>query len=148
VDFLKRKLSEEWLFFLSLGVFLAITLYFKRFSRYTTEDFEVLFTLFVFLLLTKALEEKKLLKYFAIKVEKGKFVELKLVLFTFFLSIFITNDVSLFVVVPLTLEMNLEGKEILVVLEAMAANGGSAISPLGNPQNLFIENLQAKTPYL
>ena len=138
IRFLGKKLLEEWLFFVSLIGFLATSLYLKRFPHYTEEDFKVLFTLFVFLLLTKALEEGNFLKLLALKVEKGSFVELKLVLFTFFLSMFITNDVALFVVVPLTLAMNLPNKDWLVVLEAMAANGGSAVSPIGNPQNIFI----------
>jgi len=50
----------------------------------------------------------------------------------------ITNDVSLIVIVPLTLSLNINGKGMLVILEALAANAGSALTPIGNPQNLFI----------
>ncbi|NPA53344.1 MAG: hypothetical protein GXO21_01600 [Aquificae bacterium] len=54
------------------------------------------------------------------------------------LSIFITNDVALMVVVPITLATKVADLEKVIVLEAMAANGGSSISPFGNPQNIFI----------
>jgi Na+/H+ antiporter NhaD/arsenite permease-like protein len=40
--------------------------------------------------------------------------------------------------VPLTLLLNIDRKDYLVILEAIAANAGSALTPIGNPQNLFI----------
>ncbi|NOZ14056.1 MAG: hypothetical protein GXO69_10520, partial [Acidobacteria bacterium] len=39
---------------------------------------------------------------------------------------------------PLTLAINTKRKGILVILEALAANAGSAFTPFGNPQNLYI----------
>lgn len=64
-----------------------------------------------------------------------------LVLFSAGLSAVITNDVALFIVVPLTLGLQ-RVADIplgrLVVFEALAVNAGSAISPIGNPQNLFL----------
>jgi len=63
---------------------------------------------------------------------------LKLVVATFLLSMVVTNDVSLVVIVPITMLLDLPRKGTLVVLEALAANAGSALTPLGNPQNLFI----------
>ena len=50
----------------------------------------------------------------------------------------ITNDVALVVLVPLTLSLRIQNKGVLVILEALAANAGSALTPTGNPQNLFI----------
>lgn len=135
---IRELLIKEWLFSLSFLSFLLTSLCFFRIPHYSTDDFKVLFTLFVFLILTKGLEKSNLLKYLAIKVERGRFVPLKLVLFTAFISAFITNDVALIIVVPLTLLMKIPKIELLVVLEAMAANGGSALSPFGNPQNIFI----------
>jgi Na+/H+ antiporter NhaD/arsenite permease-like protein len=53
----------------------------------------------------------------------------------------LTNDVSLFLLVPLTLAIgamsNLPVKR-MVVLEALAVNAGSSLSPIGNPQNLLL----------
>lgn len=57
------------------------------------------------------------------------------------LSMLLTNDVSLFLVVPLTLALA-EHAELprarLVALEALAVNAGSLLSPVGNPQNLLL----------
>lgn len=69
-----------------------------------------------------------------------------LVALCFFLSMFITNDVALITFVPfavLTLEKsNLERLLIpIVVLQTIAANLGSMLTPIGNPQNLYLYNL-------
>ena len=59
----------------------------------------------------------------------------------FFTSMLITNDVALITFVPLavmTLSQNEKTLIISVVLMTVAANLGSMLTPLGNPQNLFI----------
>ena len=62
---------------------------------------------------------------------------------TFFTSMGITNDVALITFVPLTIvvfSLCNDEKPILmtVVLQTVAANVGSSLTPVGNPQNLFI----------
>lgn len=60
---------------------------------------------------------------------------------TAFLSMVLTNDVSLFLIVPLTVVIGgLSNLPVLrmVVLEALAVNAGSTLSPIGNPQNLLL----------
>lgn len=67
-----------------------------------------------------------------------------LVMASALLSTVLTNDVALFVVVPLTLGVcRLTGMPAtrLIVFEALAVNAGSALTPIGNPQNLFIWQL-------
>jgi Na+/H+ antiporter NhaD/arsenite permease-like protein len=57
------------------------------------------------------------------------------------LSTLLTNDVALFVVVPLTLSLHqLTPLPLrrLVIFIALAVNAGSILTPLGNPQNLFL----------
>lgn len=57
------------------------------------------------------------------------------------LSALVTNDVSLFLLVPLTRVLATQAHlplARLVVLEALAVNAGSALTPIGNPQNLFL----------
>lgn len=65
-----------------------------------------------------------------------------LVLFSAALSAVITNDIALFVVVPLTLALRASAVQLpvgrMVVFLALAVNAGSSVSPLGNPQNLFL----------
>ncbi|SFD36097.1 SLC13 family permease [Ruminococcus albus] len=64
------------------------------------------------------------------------------VLICFFTSMLVTNDVALLTFIPLTLiAMNgVDKKSIImtIVLETAAANLGSMMTPVGNPQNLFI----------
>jgi len=58
-----------------------------------------------------------------------------------FLSALVTNDVSLFLLVPLTRVLASQAHlplARLVVLEALAVNAGSALTPIGNPQNLYL----------
>ncbi|HEY8878127.1 MAG TPA: SLC13 family permease [Roseateles sp.] len=60
------------------------------------------------------------------------------------LSTVLTNDVALFVVVPLTLDvcrLTRMPATRLIVFEALAVNVGSALTPIGNPQNLFLWQL-------
>jgi len=75
------------------------------------------------------------------KVNSERKIALFLVLLSCILSSFLTNDVALFIVIPLTLgfqafmEYDI-GK--LIIFEAIAVNVGSALTPIGNPQNLFL----------
>ncbi len=66
------------------------------------------------------------------------------------LSTVLTNDVSLFLIVPLTLALGRLGNlpvARMVVLEALAVNAGSTLSPIGNPQNLLLWQ-HARMPFL
>jgi di/tricarboxylate transporter len=71
-----------------------------------------------------------------------------LVLATALLATVLTNDVALFVMVPLTLTLKNSGVPLtrLIVFEALAANAGSVLTPIGNPQNLFLWQL-ANVPF-
>ncbi len=64
-----------------------------------------------------------------------------LVLAAALLSMVLTNDVALFVVVPLTLDVcrvtRLPATR-LIIFQALAVNVGSTLTPIGNPQNLFL----------
>ena len=75
---------------------------------------------------------------------------LLLVAATALLSMVLTNDVSLFLIVPLTVAIGgMSNLPVLrmVVLEALAVNAGSTLSPIGNPQNLLLWQ-HAKLPFL
>ena len=71
-----------------------------------------------------------------------KSLSLFLTLLCFLSAMLITNDVALITFVPLTLLL-LEGLEqrhriFVVVMETVAANLGSMLTPVGNPQNLYL----------
>lgn len=78
-----------------------------------------------------------------LKVRTSRGVELSLVLLCFFSSMFITNDVALITFVPLgivTLKMAKLDEMIVPVaaLQTVAANLGSMVTPMGNPQNIYL----------
>jgi Na+/H+ antiporter NhaD/arsenite permease-like protein len=67
---------------------------------------------------------------------------------TFFSSMFITNDVALIVFVPMALiAFRRAGCDpaLTVVLQTVAANVGSILLPMGNPQNLYLYSRYAMT---
>lgn len=70
-----------------------------------------------------------------------RWLAVTLVMFSAALSAVITNDVALFIVVPLTLSLRRLGDlpvGRLIIFEALAVNAGSTLSPIGNPQNLYL----------
>ncbi|MBQ1920771.1 MAG: hypothetical protein II176_08705, partial [Selenomonas sp.] len=61
----------------------------------------------------------------------------------YFSSMFITNDVALIIFVPLAIMVFTEARRIRLIVptvcwQTIAANLGSMLTPIGNPQNLFI----------
>ena len=137
---------KEWLVVAS-GVGLVLTcVYIKRMPEYSANEMQVLFLLFVLFIVVNGLLQSGAISKIAQSIEKGNLISLKLVVITYFLSMLVTNDISLIVIVPLTLSLNVNRKGMLVIIEALAANAGSALTPLGNPQNLFIYWFYDVTP--
>lgn len=113
-------------------------------------DFHVLALLFSLMLVVAGLQKSgafalltdKLLQY----VKSTRSLAAVLVGVCFFTSMLITNDVALITFVPLAI-MLLGQKEnekllmLVVVLQTIAANLGSGLTPLGNPQNLYLYSL-------
>ena len=76
-----------------------------------------------------------------LRVQDLRTLALLLALTAALLSMLLTNDVSLFLIVPLTLALSLQAelpRLRLVIVEALAVNAGSTLSPIGNPQNLIL----------
>ena len=77
------------------------------------------------------------------RVANVRSITLVLVLLCFFSSMWITNDVALITFVPFAiLILNMTGHTRLmipiIVLQTIAANLGSILTPIGNPQNLYL----------
>lgn len=115
-------------------------------------DWPTIATLTGLLALTKGVELSGYLPRLAQRLVAAMSTERKLavclVLATALLSTVLTNDVALFVMVPLTLTLKESGVPLtrLIVFEALAANAGSVLTPIGNPQNLFLWQL-ANVPF-
>jgi len=69
-------------------------------------------------------------------------MSLVLILLTFFSSMLITNDVALITFVPFTIAvLSFAGRGNLIfviTMQTIAANLGSMLTPVGNPQNLYL----------
>ncbi|HEY3598523.1 MAG TPA: SLC13 family permease [Paraburkholderia sp.] len=108
-------------------------------------DWQTVSTLTGLLILTKAVESSGFLMWAAHRVvhhiHSERALACLLVSVAALLSTLLTNDVALFVVVPLALSLHkltpLPLKR-LVIFVALAVNAGSILTPLGNPQNLFL----------
>lgn len=113
-------------------------------------DFRTLAILFCLMAVMAGLQKIGLFNFIAEKllsfVKNIRGLIFILVILCFFSSMLITNDVALITFVPFTfivLRMTLkEGAEQLVipvvVMQTIAANLGSMLTPIGNPQNLYL----------
>ena len=109
-------------------------------------DYKVLALLFCLMAVVAGLKEMgifdRIARTLSRKVTTVRSLTLLLSLVCFFVAMVITNDVALITFVPLTVLMlkgQKEGDVIrAVVIETIAANLGSCLTPIGNPQNLFL----------
>lgn len=108
-------------------------------------DWPTIQTLLGLLLLTQGIEASGWLARVSARIALHIRTERTLALFLMALSVLLamllTNDITLFIVVPLTLSlgsiMRLPLRR-LVIFEALAVNAGSLLTPIGNPQNIFL----------
>ncbi len=138
LEFKTKIIKEGWLPILSVVSLLFTSIYIKKLPTYSFNDVEILFILFGLFITIKGIENSSLFLKTTGILKNVKRVPFVLVILTFFLSMFVTNDVALLIMVPLTLTLVICKKDIIIILEALAANAGSAFTPFGNPQNLYI----------
>jgi len=144
---IRRWLREEWLLVLLLAL-LPVLLWQVPVSPaglVALVDWKTIGALAGLMVLSRGLEISGLIDragralIAGLRTERG--LAAALVVFAALLSAVVTNDVALFVTVPLTLGLARAvplpvGR--LVIFQALAVNAGSAASPVGNPQNLFL----------
>lgn len=118
-------------------------------------NYRVLTLLFCLMAVVGGMQKIGVFAYLGQKMIKGahntRFLCMSLVLLCFFSSMLITNDVTLLTFVPFTmLVLTLTGQtknEIyVIVLQTVAANLGSMLTPVGNPQNLYLYTAYHFTP--
>ncbi len=108
-------------------------------------DWETIATLAGIILITTSIRRSRLFGKVAagvlVRLDSERMLAIALSVLTAGMSTFLTNDISLLVVVPLTLSLQEyvdNDMTKIMVFEAIAANVGSALTPIGNPQNLFL----------
>ena len=109
-------------------------------------DWRTLGTLFMMLTVLEGFKKENIFRpllKLAGNIRSMAGLSLFLVFSVFFSSMFVTNDVSLIIFVPLTIILfRAGGKERYILpvisMENIAAVRGSLLTPFGSPQNLFI----------
>ena len=144
---IKAFLKKEPMLAVSLAAAL-LSLFITPPSRalLTSIDWKTLATLFMLLSVLDGFKEEDLFRpviRLAGRLHRQTVLTLFLVFAVFFSSMFVTNDVSLIIFVPLTLILFKNGgKEHyllpVLALENIAAVRGSLLTPFGSPQNLFL----------
>lgn len=146
-DFIKRETV------LSIAILLAVISAFlvlpdRQYLDYI--DFRTLGILFSLMAVVAGLRQLGLFDWFAgrllQRVHGIGAIATVLVLLCFFSSMLITNDVSLITFVPFAIVLAHKMPTIItekwllriVVMQTIAANLGSMMTPIGNPQNLYL----------
>lgn len=146
-DFIKKETV------LSIAILLAVISAFlvlpdRQYLDYI--DFRTLGILFSLMAVVAGLRQLGLFDWFAgrllQRVHGIGAIATVLILLCFFSSMLITNDVSLITFVPFTIVLAHKMPTIItekwllriVVMQTVAANLGSMMTPIGNPQNLYL----------
>lgn len=110
-------------------------------------DFKVLAILFCLMAIVSGFKKIGVFGVLAQRMTSGsknsKILRLSLILICFFSSMLITNDVALIIFVPfaimvLTVTAQTNYMIYVIVMQTVAANLGSMLTPVGNPQNLYL----------
>lgn len=141
---------------LSIAVLLAICSMFfvipdRKYMEYV--DYRTLAILFSLMVVVAGLQKQEIFDRLAASIV-GNISRLRalimiLIMLCFFFSMIITNDVALITFVPLAItSLNMLDKRVaekwlipVVVMQTVAANLGSMLTPIGNPQNLYLYGL-------
>ncbi len=135
---------------LMVGIFLAVVSMFfvhpsKEYASYI--DYKTLGCLFCLMASLKGFERQGILGLISTGImsyiKNTRMIAYFLVFTCYFIAMVMTNDVALIAIVPITLSIlsscNMQKWSIqIIVLQTIAANIGSSLTPIGNPQNLFL----------
>lgn len=148
---LRAFVRDEWLLAILLAALPALVLVHSAPMNATLQDlprlihWDTLAALAGLMVLSRGLEDSGYLfragRWLLARVHSERALGAVLVAFSAALSAVVTNDVALFIVVPLTLGLSSVARlpvGRLVTFEALAVNAGSSVSPIGNPQNLYL----------
>ncbi|MBN2503923.1 MAG: hypothetical protein JXB20_01105 [Bacilli bacterium] len=110
-------------------------------------NYEVLIIMFSLMISVAGISEANFFSKVAIfltsKFFTLRWIGLVIVLSTFLLGMWITNDAVLLTLVPFTIYVMRQIKEeryalTIVIMQTFAANMGSALTPMGDPQNIYL----------
>jgi Na+/H+ antiporter NhaD/arsenite permease-like protein len=141
------RLSEDYLLLILL-LLLPLLLWLQPIApdaMLALVDWQTISALAGLMLLSRALEDSGYLARFAASLltfcHSERALAALLLLFAALLAAIVTNDVALFILIPISLSIGrLTGVAVgrLIIFLALAVNAGSALTPIGNPQNLLL----------
>ena len=114
---------------------------------YVSSNYRVLVIMFSLMTAVAGLYEANFFSFVAInlvsKFYSIKWIALVIVIATFVFGMWVTNDAVLLTLVPFTLFVTKQtGQQkhalLIVILQTIAANMGSALTPMGDPQNIYL----------
>ncbi|HEX5339305.1 MAG TPA: SLC13 family permease [Gammaproteobacteria bacterium] len=141
------SLREDYVLWVLLAALIVLTAIApdKIISYPQRVDWSTIQTLLGLLILTKGIEASGWLSRvsarIALHIRSERTLALFLMASSALLAMLLTNDIALFIMVPLTLSLGaimLLPLRRLVIFEALAVNAGSLLTPIGNPQNIFL----------
>ncbi len=142
-----KLIKHDYFFIISIIALIALSIVYPNKIPYYPHyvDWETIIVLSGLFLITTGLKESFFFSFISRKlitrVKYERSLGLVLVLTTAIFSSFLTNDISIMIMIPLTLSLKEKiNNDInkIIVLEIIAANIGSLLTPIGNPQNIYI----------
>lgn len=135
--------------FLIASIFAIISMFFIVPSQtyFGYINYKVLIIMFTLMLAVAGIYETHFFDYIATKLiqhlKSIKWIGLVIILVTFFLGMLLTNDAVLLTLVPFTIFITKHTHKekyaiIIIILQTIAANMGSALTPMGDPQNIYL----------
>lgn len=138
-----NRLKKEKVFIIAFILAIFTSFFMKPQIFYI--NFKVIILLFNLMIIIAAFENLKVMDKLALiiltRCRDTRRVSLVFILVTFISSMLVTNDVALLTFVPLSIVTFKRAKVNFmktVILQTLAANIGSSLTPMGNPQNLFL----------
>lgn len=139
---LKQLITDKTVWITSL---LSLAVFILGRGRMADIDWQTILALLALLILITLYETTGVLTYFAaLLIDKTRTVRglvLSLLSLAFIESLFFTNDVAILTLMPILFKLAKKitlPTAVVAVLLAIYANLGSALTPFGNPQNIYI----------
>ena len=110
-------------------------------------NYKVLVVMLTIMLAVAGIYESHFFYYVATKLvmhlKNIRYISLSIIMTTFLLAMFLTNDAVLLTLIPFSIfilkHIKMEEHTIyVIILQTIAANMGSALTPMGDPQNIYL----------
>ena len=135
--------------FLIASIAALISVFFVPFNKGYIDyiNIEVLVVMFSLMYSVQGMTDQRLFNMIAVKMVKHlkdvRTIALVMIMASFFLGMLLTNDAVLLTLVPFMLFVLGKIKRsresiMIVILMTIAANLGSALTPMGDPQNIYL----------